>query len=131
VRNTKTGKLLTGTLSSKFYLRFHIGGKNRLAHRLVMAAAAGRTLGRHEIVRHLDGNPGHNAIENLAIGSAKQNCQDKITHNTNGRRLRNADVWQIRALARRHGTRDIARRFNVSRTHVINILAGRHWFNLP
>lgn len=36
-------------------------------HRLVMEQHLGRKLASHEVVHHIDGNPGNNALENLIV----------------------------------------------------------------
>ena len=115
----------------RWYLHVRIGRKSRRVHRLVMAAHLGRPLAPCEHVRHLDGDAGHNALVNLAVGSARDNCADKIRHGTNGKRLRNADVREIRHLVQRLGPRVLAARYGVTAWHVRAIAAGRRWSGLP
>lgn len=95
-----------------------------------MSAALGRELDQQEHVRHLDGNASNNAAVNLAVGTALDNSKDKITHNTNGHVLRNADVYEIRHLIRRLGARALAARHGVTIGHVQAIATGRRWGGL-
>lgn len=53
----------------------------RLVHRLVLAAFVGSCPDGME-VRHLDGNPGNNTVENLAYGTHSENEMDKVLHGT-------------------------------------------------
>ena len=115
----------------RWYLHVRVGRKNRRVHRLVMAAHLGRALAPHEHVRHLDGDAGHNTLANLAVGSARDNAADKIRHNCNGKRLRNADVREIRHLVRRVDPRVLAARYGVTAWHVRAIATGRRWSGLP
>lgn len=130
VRNTKTGRVLANHLhrsASRYYVACRLG----FVHRLLMEAQTGRTLGRHEQVRHLDGDTFNNAPVNLSIGTARDNAFDRITHNTNGRKLRNGHVREIRALSARLDKRKLANRFGVSAATISDILTGRTWGNLP
>lgn len=58
-------------------------GKQRtaLVHRLVLEAFVGPPAPGQE-VRHYDGNPANNALENLAWGTHAENEADKIAHGT-------------------------------------------------
>ncbi len=53
-----------------------VSGRCILLHRLVMSKHLGRPLMPVEIVRHMDGDRSNYAIENLTIGSYKDNAQD-------------------------------------------------------
>jgi hypothetical protein len=52
------------------------------AHTLVMAAFVGPRPDGMDI-RHLDGDPSNNALDNLAYGTRAENMQDKRRHGTN------------------------------------------------
>jgi hypothetical protein len=52
----------------------------RHVHTLIAAAFLGPRPFEHAEVRHLDGNPGHCFIENLAYGTRSENQQDRIRH---------------------------------------------------
>jgi hypothetical protein len=64
------------------YVRVCINGipKSYRLHRLVLEAFSNESNGPH--VRHLNGNKCDNKIENLAWGTAKENCMDKKIHGT-------------------------------------------------
>jgi hypothetical protein len=89
--------------------------------------------------RHLNGNPGDNRLANLAWGTARENAADRVGHGTASRgeasgmaKLTEADVHEIRRLLRQGLSHpDIASRFNVGRTNIENIKAGRTWAWLP
>lgn len=83
-------------------------------------------------VRHLDGKPSNNRLENLAWGTYSQNEDDKKEHGTYHRRRNNvlieSDVLEVRRL-RRNGARqvEIAKRMGVSRPTITRILNGTIW----
>lgn len=85
-RATTRGGLLKHTIDQLGYHWVTLtlnGVQERFAvHRLVMLAFAGPCPEGQE-VRHLDGNPSHNAWpENLAYGTHAENMQDKRRHGT-------------------------------------------------
>lgn len=134
IRNSKTFQVLRPRLvksSCRYYYRIKLAdGVSVAVQRLIMAAHLGRALEKHEQVRHINGDPTFNGITNLRLGTARDNAADKYGDNTAGRVLRNAQVYEIRALGRRFTTRVIAERYNVSRAHVRAILSGRRWGGL-
>lgn len=100
-------------------------------HRLLASALIGRVLARHEHVRHLDGNSFNYSVSNLCIGTPRDNAKDKIDAGTNGRKLTNQRVREIRAVSDRLSVRQLAERFGVSVSSIRAILARRRWQNLP
>jgi len=85
--------------------------------------------------RHLDGNQGNNAIDNLQWGTRLENWADR---RRNGKvppihlsplaKLAPQDIPQIRALAQQGlSSRRIAPRFGVSHTTILEILRGNRW----
>jgi len=130
IRDIKTGHVLPHKLlkaSCRFYERCTLG----LVHRVFMSAIFGRPLARDELVCHRNGNTFDNSPDNLRVGTAKSNSIDKISTNTNGKKLRNNQVREIRRLATTRTRRQIALMFNITPRYVGDIITGRSWFNLP
>jgi hypothetical protein len=130
VRNRKTGHVLKSRIqksSCRYYVHCHIGR----IHRLLMSALSARPLARDELVRHRNGNTFDNEPVNLKVGSAQSNALDKIDSNTNGHRLRNSQVREIRRLAQTRTRREIGALFNISADHVGKIITRKRWNNLP
>ncbi len=105
------------------------GGRSskRFAHRLVLQAFVGDQPPGME-VRHLDGNPTNNALENLAYGTRSQNMLDKKWHRTARSptgKLFGHEASEIKVRLRR-GARgaDLAREFGVSKMTVSRIKHG-------
>jgi hypothetical protein len=67
------------------HISYHLckNGKTKhwRSHQLVMLAFVGPCPEGME-VRHLDGNPSNNRLENLAYGTSKENAADSIKHGT-------------------------------------------------
>ena len=74
------GTVLTPFRLSKGYLGVTIGGRTKKVHRLVAAAFIGNAPGKQ--VRHLDGNPHNNCVENLEYGTNSENQRDSVRHGT-------------------------------------------------
>ena len=83
------GKVLKNSLSDvSTYYRVSLhkndgsGGIQAFVHHLVMLAFVGeRPLGLNHI-RHLNGNPLDNRLENLVYGTASENAYDRVRHGT-------------------------------------------------
>lgn len=56
-------------------------GTTKYEHKLVASAFLGEPLDG-QVVRHLDGNPENNNVENLCYGTPKDNIADKKRHGT-------------------------------------------------
>lgn len=66
----------------KYVILFNEGKRRKVyIHRLVMEAFVGPCPGDME-VRHLDGDPSNNKLENLAYGSKSENTYDSVLHGT-------------------------------------------------
>jgi HNH endonuclease len=127
----KTTHAIIPTYLFKAAIRLYSCCKFGLVHRLVMSAAEGRILTTHEQVRHRDGDTFNNAVTNLSIGSPLDNARDKIASNTNGRKLHNAAVREIRLLAATMSRQAIGRRYGVTASHVGAIINRTRWNGLP
>lgn len=98
-------------------------------HRLVASAFIGLCPAGQQ-VRHLDGNPLNNALDNLAYGSPAQNVRDAQQHGTfNQHRIPDDVVKAIRRdAASGLSQRIVANRHGVSQPTVSDIINGRGRF---
>lgn len=130
------GQLIKQRASKWGYLCAHLSKdgrtKNLLVHRLVLFTFAGQSRLQ---VRHLDGNPANNRLDNLQYGTAKDNARDRDKHGTTQRGTRHykakicpADVRDILTLkVHGLGPAAIGRIFGMSRSHVHGIVSGQSW----
>jgi hypothetical protein len=103
-------------------------------HALVLIAFQG-SRPRGMEARHLDGNPGNNALRNLVWGTHRENMADQVAHGTrrkgetNGRAvLTDTDVREIRELLQAGVIQtEIAQRFGVSQVLISLISRGKNW----
>lgn len=129
LRNARTHRKMKTRIqksSCRYYVHCCLGR----VHRVLAAAVLGRWLAPHEQVQHLDGNAMCNDLNNLRVGNAADNARDKVLHGTNGRKLRNPDVREIRFLLQRATPKWIARQFGVTPGTVRAIRRGNLWGNL-
>jgi hypothetical protein len=103
-------------------------------HRLALLAFQGEPPEGKPLVRHLDGDPSNNRLENLAYGSFIDNERDKIAHGTVMRGARNpqtvlteAQVLEIRRLHPETSMAALGARYGCSTTAVRAIVLGRNW----
>jgi hypothetical protein len=133
-RHTKTGHL---------YVNLYRDGKayHRFVHQLVLEAFVGpRPPGMQ--CRHHDGNPGNNALDNLAWGTPAQNVADAIRHGTayclnpnwgpkcrgetvGTSKLTESQVREIRASDETYAA--LAKRHGISKSNVKMIRTRRSW----
>jgi hypothetical protein len=106
-------------------------------HRAVLLAFVGPPPIPSDEGRHLDGNPAHNHLANLAWGSRLQNVADKQRHGTqpSGERavtakLTAAQVREIRSLHGLLSLRQLAVRYGVSHTAIRRSALGIKWRNV-
>jgi hypothetical protein len=73
--------------------------RKEYVHRIMCAAFFGVETGHKQglVARHLDGNPENNRIENLAVGTFKENAEDRDRH---GRTARGEKHGQSKMTAR-------------------------------
>ncbi len=139
----KCGKIkkLRLALSRYGYLRVllcgHSGHKFVAVHRMVLLAFRGEGLPGQEC-RHIDGNRVNNRISNLAWGTKKENCADRVIHGTapigsrNGNcKLNDSDVLEIISLLKSgNSLASIGRKFGVNKTLIHKIKKGENWTHL-
>jgi hypothetical protein len=108
--------------------------KQRPVHQLVLEAFVGPRPENCE-VRHLDGDPSNNRLDNLAWGTKAENQADKLRHGTILRgtanpasKLIEADVLAIRASNKRQV--DLAQMYGVSQPIISAILLRKIWKHL-
>ena len=109
--------------------------KRMLVHRLVAEAFLKPPEGGRTIIRHLDGDPTNNNVDNLAWGTYVENEEDKKRHgrNLSGERNHRAklcwnDVRDIRTRLRSgSGVCALADEWGLDRNTISNIKANRSW----
>lgn len=109
-----------------------------LVHRLVMMAFVGPSPDGL-IVRHINGNPGDNRLQNLAYGTPKENSDDKWTHGTQRHgeshwlsKFTDEDILEIRRLKAGGVTGTVlAKRYGTSSGAITKIVKGQIWSHLP
>ena len=88
VRNVKTGKALAGTVNEDGHVRVCLSANGKRKSFYVHVLVARAFLGpcpEGQQVRHWDGNPRNNRLDNLLYGTPKENCEDRDErHGTNG-----------------------------------------------
>lgn len=112
--------------------------KSVFVHRLVMAAFVG-PLPEGKLVRHLNGDPTDNRLENLAYGDALENAADAIAHGATARgqranksNLTDRKVREIRAFAKdpRISQKYIAELYGVTPTNIMYIVQRKTWAHI-
>jgi hypothetical protein len=131
------GRMLNGCVTPRGYVKVSLCVAGRVKgehiHSLVAATFIGpRPLGL--LVRHFDGNPANNRLENLLYGTGAENMADAAAHGTlrrgethNMAKLTEHQVSAIRRLHRVHTYKQLAQEFGVSVNQVDNIVNRRQW----
>ncbi|EOM78090.1 hypothetical protein DW322_11330 [Rhodococcus rhodnii] len=91
----KVRKVSAHVNGGHLWLKLHRNGVRtpRFVHRLVLEAFVGeQPEGRNE-VRHLDGNPANNRVENLAYGTHAENVADMLEHGTHRNSRKSECKW--------------------------------------
>lgn len=117
--------------------RLHINKKAILRgiHQLVAAAFLPLPQPGQKVVRHLDGDPANNHVDNLAWGTQAENLRDAIGHGRTLKGTRNPNaklndrrVQIVRALAAEgFATTAIATFFGVNRNSILRALNREQW----
>lgn len=113
------------------YGKFGVAGKTKRAHRVSYQIYNG-TIAETDLVLHRCDTPACVNPKHLFIGTHADNVNDKCSKGrqtrgiTNGAaKLTEAQVRQIRAACGTH--EEIAQSFGISRPHVTDLKAGKHW----
>lgn len=81
VYSTYSNRLLKPSTLSSGHIRVVVDRRHRTVHTLMAEAFLGPRPDEQE-VRHLNGNPSDNRLENLTYGSKSENAYDSIEHGT-------------------------------------------------
>lgn len=109
----------------------------RYVHRLVLETFVGPCPKRMGC-RHLDGNPRNNQLNNLCWGTQSENIQDAVNHGTCAglqHYPKKLNEEQVRLIFNAYHdgantTRELADYFNVSMTHIRDIVNKKWWRHL-
>lgn len=98
------------------------------AHRAAVNAQEG------EVVRHQCDNPSCVNPDHLVVGTAKENSEDMVHKNRQARgenagnsKLTEEEVLLIRFLKQHMSSRQVAGRFNITKTNVLDIWNRKIW----
>jgi len=121
------------------YLGAHLQGEDKKVrvwtiHRMVAEAFIGQRPPGND-VRHLDGNPLNNNVENLSYGTRAENMADAVRHGVmqhgsqrHNAKLMDLDVVHIRQLVWSGLPRkDVATMYGIGRTQVLRIILRDQW----
>lgn len=117
------GRVLEQCISKRGYPHVVLrrAGKDvsREVHTLIAAAFLGPRCEGDEVIRHLDGDPTNNRIENLSYGTLSQNQLDLYDYRGYHHKLTPTDVQDIRRRLRAGDKgRDIAKTYGVSESNI-------------
>lgn len=141
VKNIRTGRVLksfTGFHGYKHVNLSECGGRKQWRiHRLVMLTFTAQPIGKNSI-NHIDGDKTNNILSNLEWCTDKENsrhavntglhkgkCGEENSHSL----LKKTDVLRIKNLyeTKNYTQQKIANEFDISQTHVSNIVSGKRW----
>lgn len=135
-RRHKRLRKLKPNVGRRGYRCVDLDGHRRAVHRLVAMTFIPQPDSTESLcVRHKNGNPSNNHVDNLAWGTHTDNMRDRYSHGTmifgekNGRAvLSESDVIEIRR-RRTAGEKllSIAVDFGVSKVQVHRIVTGKSW----
>ncbi len=105
--------------------------KNFYVHGLVLLAFVGPKPEGLE-VRHLDGNPANNHLENLRYGTKAENAKDRAVHGTQvyGEQSSNAKLTREKVediLLSSLSSKALAKKYEVAASTIENVRSGKRW----
>ena len=86
---------LAGHISKRGYRRIKIGGRHRMAHRIVWAITYGDTPEDLQI-DHINGNKLDNRLQNLRLCSSAENCSNRAANSRNQSGYKGVYWWKTR-----------------------------------
>ena len=112
-------------------IRLIDGGPNKLVHRIVWETFRGE-IPEGLQVRHLNGNPQDNRLDNLALGTAKDNADDRQRHGTVARGERNGNSKLTRDIVKCIRETDMSNKeaaalYGVTTKTIYNVKSGKAW----
>ena len=112
------------------YLKCTLSGTQARVHTLVALTYLG-PCPDGMCIRHLDGDPTNNAVDNLAYGTLCENQADRRNTDTYGQKLSARQAKVIKGLRRCGFTqRRVAEIFSINRTTVSKIDRGIFWSHI-
>ncbi|MBU8770311.1 HNH endonuclease [Cytobacillus oceanisediminis] len=115
------------------YVRFGRKAKPLYIHRLVYQVFVGE-IAEGLLIRHLNDIPYDNRVENLSIGTQKENMEDARKNklfplgSKNGQsKLTEKDVKEIRKLAKTNTKTELANKYQVSRAAIREAVNNNTW----
>lgn len=134
--NKKRGNILKPQLNGKGYLRVSIGKKLRFVHRLVAEKYIPNPNNLPQ-VNHKDGNKLNNSVDNLEWVSNKQNREHALKNGLHlcgeqcsNSKLKEKDVIYILEHYQEISIKNLALKFNISRSTISDIVHHRSWKQL-
>lgn len=126
---TIRGRVLRASVDDWGYPMVGVDGRTRKVHTLVAAAFLGPRPFDGAVVRHLDGDPSNNSVDNLAYGTPSENILDCYDYRGTvrcGQKLTEKDAAEIKRLLKRGVLgRHLAEEYGVSEQTICDIKHGR------
>lgn len=126
-------RYLKPSIDKDGYRIVNVGSKVVKLHRLVATVFYGSKDSSVQ-VRHLDGNPANNNVENLAWGTAQENWEDRRKHvrgigeEHGSAKLNEDQVKFIRSYPKgKTHLKELSEKFGVSRILISKIRQGKIW----
>ena len=135
----KRGKLIKQRDHSFGYKIVTLSKNNKIfttpVHRLVAEAFYEPRTSKDIVIRHLNGDPSDNRVENLAYGTQKENMMDAIKQDTveygerrYNAKLDNATVKQVKQdLVCGASSGEVSKKYGIPQSQVWKIAVGQTW----